>query len=223
MPRAPSSNSLDARLMRKVKACPPGSVFTPRDFVILGNPRNVAKGLERLVKRKVLRRLSRGLYDLPKYDAVLGTLWPTTDAVIKAITEKDKIRVQPFGLYAANLLGLSEQVPMKIVLLTDGATRTVKAGPMRITLKRTTPRNMAMANTLLGLIVHAFKSFGTTYLEPWHVERLRKNIPKQERLKLIQDLDLAPAWMRPWLLAVAEQGPMPKPNKHLDPEGLGFV
>jgi hypothetical protein len=65
------------------------------------------------------------------------------EAVVDALVGKDKLRTQPAGVYAANMLGLSEQVPAKIVLLTDGISRSVRAGPMEISFKRTTPRQMA--------------------------------------------------------------------------------
>lgn len=217
MPRAPTPTSLDTRLTRVVKASPPGTVFTPRDFVTLGSPRAIAKSLERLVKRQELRRLARGLYDKPRRDDLFGLLWPSPDAVIKAITEKDRIRVQPAGAYAANLLGLSEQVPAKIVLLTDGRSRTVKAGPMRISLKGTTPRNMAASGRLAGLLIQAFKSLGARHIEPWHVERLKKTVPREERVKLLEDLDLAPAWMRPWFLELGGKTVRTRKAKHPEP------
>lgn len=213
MPRAPSSNSLDTRITKMVKDSPPGTVFTPRDFVTMGGSKAVAKCLERLVKRKQLRWLSRGLYDIPRHDDLLGILWPSPDAVIKAITEKNKIRVQPAGVYAANLLGLSEQVPAKIVLLTDGGSRTVKAGPMRILLKRTSPRNMAAADRLAGLLIHAFKSLGAKHIDKFHIARLKKTIPVEERSKLLKDIELAPAWMRPLFLELADQKPSPRMKK----------
>jgi len=179
----------------------------------MGGSKAVAKCLERLVKREQLRWLSRGLYDKPRHDEVLGILWPTPDSVIKAITEKNKIRVQPAGVYAANLLGLSEQVPAKIVLLTDGGSRTIKAGPMRIALKRTSPRNMAAADRFAGLLIHAFKSLGAKHIDKWHIARLKKTVSAEERAKLLQDLDLAPAWMRPLFLELADQKPSTRMKK----------
>lgn len=103
------------------------------------------------------------------------------------------------------MLGLSEQVPAKVVLLTDGISRTVQAGPMQITLKRTTPRQMAAAGRLSGLLIQAFKSMGSQHITPAHIERLRKNIPAVERAKVMKDLALAPAWMRPLLREVAQE------------------
>jgi len=213
MPRAPSQHSLDTLITRVIKNSPPGTVFTTRDFLTMGNPKAVAKCLERLIKRKQLRWLSRGIYDKPRHDEVLGLLWPSLESVIKVIIDKNKIRVQPSGVYAANLLGLSEQVPAKIVLLTDGSSRTVKAGPMRIILKRTTPRNLAASGRFTGLLIQAFKSLGAKHIETGHIERLKKTVPKEERLKLLEDMDLAPAWMHPLFLELAERIPWSRSGK----------
>ena len=205
MPRAPSENSIDTKISRHIQRCARGSVFVPDTFAALGSRALVDKALQRLVADGELRRLSRGLYDKPRHDELLGTLWPSVETIVKAIAQKDRIRTQPIGVYAENMLGLSEQVPAKVVLLTDGISRTVQAGPMQITLKRTTPRQMAAAGRLSGLLIQAFKSMGSQHITPAHIERLRKNIPAVERAKVMKDLALAPAWMRPLLRQVAQE------------------
>ncbi|MDQ3003127.1 MAG: DUF6088 family protein [Fibrobacterota bacterium] len=205
MPREPTPTSLDSRITRKVKQSPPGTVFTPGDFAAMGGSKAVGKCLEWLVKRNELRWLVRGLYDKPRHDEVLGILWPSPDAVIKAITDKNKIRVQPAGVHAANMLGLSEQVPAKYIFLTDGGSRMVKAGPMRIALRHTSPRNMAAAGRFTGLLIQAFKSLGVKHIDKWHLARLKKTVPVADRLGLLNDLDLAPAWMRPLFMELAGQ------------------
>jgi len=196
-------HSIDTQIARRVQRSPRGTVFTPASFAALGSRAAVDKALQRQVARGALRRLSRGLYDKPRQDEVLGSLWPSVDAVVKALAGKDKLRVQPAGVYAANLLGLSEQVPAKVVFLTDGASRSVHAGPMHITLKRTSPRNMAAANRMSGLVIQAFKSLGPKHITPENLEHLRKTLPACERARLLSDLDLAPGWMRPMLLDLA--------------------
>jgi Family of unknown function (DUF6088) len=207
MPRARSSRSLDAQVARRVARSLGGTVFTPASFTTLGSREAIDKALQRLVRAGILRRLSRGLYDKPRYDDVLGILWPSVDAVVRALAGKHKMRVQPAGVYAANLLGLSEQVPAKVVLLTDGVSRTVRAGPMRISLKRTSPRNMAAANRLSGLVIQAFKSLGQKHITPERLAHLRKAVPATERARLLKDLDLAPGWMRPMLRDLGQDGP----------------
>lgn len=207
MPRTPSENSIDTQIARRVQRSARGTVFTPAMFAQAGSREAIDKALQRLVAKGVLRRLSRGLYDKPKHDELLGTLWPSVDAVVKAVVGKDKLRVQPAGVYAANLLGLSEQVPAKVVMLTDGVSRTVQAGPMQITLKRTSPRNMAAAKRLSGLVIQAFKSLGPEHITGERIAHLHNTLPAAERAKLLADLDLAPAWMRPFLRELARDEP----------------
>jgi hypothetical protein len=213
MPRAASPHSIDAQIARRVRRSARGSVFTPATFTALGSRAAIDKALQRLVAKGELRRLARGLYDKPRHDELLGTLWPSVDAVVQAVVGKDKLRVQPAGVYAANLLGLSEQVPAQVVLLTDGASRSVRAGPMHITLKRTSPRNMAAADRLSGRVIQAFKSLGPEHITPQHLEHLRKTLPAAERARLLTDLDLAPGWMRPMLRELAQDGPAPVPEQ----------
>jgi hypothetical protein len=207
MPRAASPNSIDTKIARRVQRSARGTVFTPATFTALGSRGAIDKALQRLVAQGELRRLSRGLYDKPRHDELLGTLWPSVDAVVQAVVGKHKLRVQPAGLYAANLLGLSEQVPAKIVLLTDGTSRSIRAGPMQITLRGTSPRNMAAANRLSGLVIQAFKSLGPEHITPQRLAHLRKTLPAAERARLLTDLNLAPGWMQPMLHELAQDGP----------------
>lgn len=205
MPRSASPNSVGSQIARLVKESAPGTVFSPDAFALVGSRAAVDKALQRLVAKGELRRLSRGLYDKPRHDELLGTLWPSVDAVVQAVAGKDRLRTQPAGVYAANMLGLSEQVPAKVVLLTDGISRTVSAGPMQISFKRTTPRQMAGAGKLSGLLIQAFKCLGAQHITPARIERLRQNIPASERAGVLQDIALAPAWMRPFLLEVSRE------------------
>jgi hypothetical protein len=140
---------------------------------------------------------------MPVVHPILGLLWPAIDSVAKALERKEGIRLQPSGVYAANLLGLSEQVPAQVVFLTDGATRTVKVGPTQISLRRTTPRNMAAAGQLSALLIQAFRSLGAANITSQRIARLRESLPAVERAKLLQDITLAPEWMHAHLREVA--------------------
>jgi len=202
-PRRTIDSSIDAAISRKVRRAQPGTVFTPALFASLGGRAAVDKVLQRLVGRDELRRLSRGLYDKPRQDPLLGTLWPSVDAVVAALTGKDKLRLQPTGAHAANLLGLFDQVPARVEFLTDGTSRTVKAGPMQIVLKRTTPRQMAAAGRTSGLVIQALRSLGPEHVTPQRLEKLMRSVPAAERRTLLDDLSLAPGWMQPALRALA--------------------
>ena len=139
-----------------------GWVFTPRDLTQLGDPRSVGMALTRLSRKGVIRQLARGLYDFPIDHPALGRVAASADAVAKALVSRDSVRLQPAGAYAANILGLSDQVPMKIVFLTDGASRRVKLGQREIILKHTTPRNVATAGRKSGTVDSSTSPSGST-------------------------------------------------------------
>ncbi|MFW2356408.1 DUF6088 family protein [Hydrogenophaga sp.] len=197
------TESVDTLVLQRIESHGPGWVFTPGDFADLGTRTAVASALKRHKAAGHIRLLGRGLYDVPRQHALLGTLWPAIETVAQALERKDGLRLQPSGVYAANLLSLSEQVPAKAVFLTDGATRRVKVGPTEIQLKRTTPRHMAAAGRLSGLLIQAFRSLGPDHITPQRIEQLRQRLPAPERLQILKDVALAPEWMHNHLREVA--------------------
>jgi hypothetical protein len=202
---AGSPKSIDYMILASIHGRGRGSVFVPADFLDLGSRQAVDIALHRLARKGTIRRLARGVYDFPKDHPVLGQLQPSAEVMAKALAGRDRTRLQPAGAYAANALGLSEQVPAKAVFLTDGPSRTVKIGPMTIQLRRTTPRNMAAAGRLSGLVIQAFRELGKDHVTPARVEHLKRTLPADQRRELLKDLKLAPAWMHPIFRELAEE------------------
>lgn len=198
--------TIDSKVQKRIYGHGRGSVFTPRDFLDIGGRAAVDKALSRLTARGAIRRLARGLYEYPREHPELGTLSPDIEKVAKALAGKDRIRLQPSGAYAANLLGLSEQIPAKMVFLTDGPSRAVKIGRQEIQLRRTTPRNMAAAGRLSGLLMQAFRHLGREHVTPRRIAHLKRTLPTKERQLLLKDLPLAPMWMHPLFRQLAESG-----------------
>ena len=198
--------AVEKRILSRIRGGGRGSVFVPGDFFDFGTREAVDLALHRLAKRGVVRRLTRGVYDYPKEHPVLGTLSPSADSIAQALAGRDRTRIQPAGAYAANALGLSEQVPAKAVFLTDGPSRTVKVGQVTVQLRRTTPKNMAAAGRLSGLLIQALRALGAEHVTPARVEHLKRTIPAEERRGLVKDIALAPAWMHPIFRELAEEG-----------------
>ena len=199
------AQSIDSRILARIHGRGRGSVFVPGDFLDIGSREAVDLALHRLARKGTIRRLARGVYDFPKKHPVLGLLSSSADTVAHALSGRDRTRLQPAGAYAANILGLSEQVPAKAVFLTDGPSRTVKIGPTTIQLRRTTPRNMEAAGRLSGLLMQALRELGAEHVTPERREHLKRTLPVDKRRELIKDLRLAPAWMHPIFRELAEE------------------
>ena len=199
-----STQSIDSRILATIRSRGRGSVLVPADFLEIGSRQAIDIALVRLARKGTLRRLARGVYDFPKEHPVLGPLQPSAEAVAKALAGRDHTRLQPAGAYAANALGLSEQVPAKAVFLTDGPSRTVKIGPMTIQLRQTTAKNMAAAGRLSGLVIQALRELGKEHVTPERRAHLKRSLPAKKRQELIKDIRLAPAWMHPIFRELAE-------------------
>jgi Family of unknown function (DUF6088) len=187
--------TVDEQILSRIYGNKRGWVFTPDHFKHLGSRDSIASALKRHKQSCLIRQLARGLYDYPKTDPDLGTLEPPTDDIARALAGRDATRLQPSGAYAANLLGLSTQVPMKVVYLTDGRSRTVQIGKRQITLKHTTPRNMATANKISGLVIQALRYIGKDQVNQEAIEKLRKRLSTEDRRRLMADIRYAPEWI----------------------------
>lgn len=172
-----------------------GWVFTPIHFKDLAGTGNIAIILHRLHEKGTIRKLDRGLYDYPKTDPDLGPLEPSADRIIKALTEGKAVRVQPSGAYAANLLGLSTQMPMQIVYLTDGVQRKVQVGKRQIILREASPRNMKTTGKTSGLIIQALRYLGKQRVDENVVRQIDRQLDEKTRKQLKQDLRYAPGWI----------------------------
>ncbi len=187
--------SVDKSVIARIISHGRGWVFTPDHFSDLGSRDAVASSLKRNKQMGKIRQLAFGLYDYPRTDDLLGVLLPSTDDIAKALAGRDALRLQPSGAYAANLLGLSTQVPMKVVYLTDGRSRTVQVGKQQIILKQTTPRNMATAGKISGLVIQALRHLGRDQVDDDVVRQLDKRLDDAARKQLMKDIRYAPAWI----------------------------
>ena len=183
------------KIINRIKGHGTGWVFTPAHFSDLGSRDAVASALKRYRQSGRIRQLARGLYDYPRTDPVLGILTPSSDAVARALAGRDAIRLQPSGVYAANFLGLSTQIPMKVEYLTDGRSRTVQIGKKHIILKQTTPRNMATAGRISGLVIQALQHLRQQHVNDEVIAQLDRRLDSDGRKQLLKDVRFAPAWI----------------------------
>ena len=200
-----SKKNIDSKVVSRIYGHGRGWVFTPNHFKDLGSRDAVASALKRHKQSGLIRQLARGVYDYPKIDPELGLLEPSTDDIAQALAGRDATRLQPSGAYAANLLGLSTQVPTKIVYLTDGRPRTVQIGKRQITLNQTTPRNMATAGKISGLVIQALRHLGSRDVDAATIEAVKKRLSASDRKRLLADIRHAPAWIADIIRKVAAE------------------
>ncbi len=191
--------NIGKRIVNNLKKCGRGSIFFPNSFVSYGDIKSVSKSLELLTNDAVIIRLANGIYLYPKIDKELGlgVLYPSVEEVALQVAKRDKAHIAPTGAYAMNLLGLSTQVPMNVVFLTDGSPRKIKLGNNRIiTFKHTVPKNLAFVSKTAQLATFALKEIGETNVNEEHLKQLQKVFSAINEKSIEADYKLMPAWIR---------------------------
>lgn len=191
------------KIKRRIIGKGRGAVFTPADFLDLGSRASVDQTLSRLTDQGVIRRLARGIYDYPKTSPRLGRLSPDPDAVAAAIARKDGRVVQVSPARAANMLGLTTQVPAKAVYLTDGPSRTTQIGAQTIIMRNAAAKNLVGAGKPTGAVFQALRYLGKDGVDASVVARLSRTIDADTRRALVKDALQAPGWMRPVVQQIA--------------------
>ncbi|MCX6317283.1 MAG: DUF6088 family protein [Bacteroidetes bacterium] len=182
--------------MKRIESLPQGDLLLPADFRDLGSSEAVRLSLFRLEKQGVISRVAQGIYVRPKESSLLGKLMPTAEEVAEAIARRDRIRTVPTGSYALNALGLSTQVPTKIVLLTDGSPRVIKVGKRTINFKKTTPKNLLAKGKISRLVIQALKELGNGRQTEAEEKKIIELLRKETENDLLHDIALAPEWIQ---------------------------
>ena len=194
--------SIHSQLEDKILSLKKGAIVFVSDFAEFGTAENVKKVLLRLEKKQLLVRLAHGIYLYPKIDKELGILYPSTESIAEAIAKRDKIRIIPTGIYALQQLGISTQIPMNVIYLTDGAPRKIKVGKRTITFKKTAPKNLAIKNKVLSNIVQGLKELGKENITDEIRQKINQALQKVPVEILKEEILNAPVWVRNEVLSL---------------------
>jgi hypothetical protein len=186
-------------ILRKIRAKRRGWVFTPKQFAHLGTRAAVDQALSRLSRSGEIRRLARGIYEFPKIHPRIGVLSPSPEAIAQAMAERTGSRIMVSGAKAANMLGLSTQVTMQNLFLTEGPSRTIRIGNQTVALKHVAPSKMLGAGTEAGIVIQAVRSLGRKGVHEIPVHTLAKRLPRPVKRAVKRLAAAAPAWSRPVL------------------------
>jgi hypothetical protein len=188
--------SIEKRILNKIKKTQRGNLLFPDDFYLLGSSEAVRLALHRLEKEKEITRVAQGIYVRPKISEYIGEVMPSAEEIATAIAKRDKIRTVPTGVYALNALVLSTQIPMKIVLLTDGSPREIKVGKRTIKFKKTTPKSLLAKGEISRLVIQALKEIGNNYQTAEEEAKIMELLKKEKPQHLLHDIKLAPVWIQ---------------------------
>lgn len=189
------------KIINRLEQMLPGTIFFIQDLLDEGSAEAVRQQLTRLVKAKIIKRLSQGIYLVPKKLGGHGFLLPNPDDIANAIARRDKSRIIPAGEVALWKLGLSTQVPLNYVYSTDGPSKVIKIEEKEgvtnytITFKHTSPKNFALKGKITSQVIPALKAIGQKNLTAEMSEKIESLIMREDLDDLKHDMSIAPAWI----------------------------
>lgn len=190
-----ASNSVVDRIEQMEK----GSIFFPSDFIDISSSDAIRQSLSRMVKKGSIKRIAQGIYCIPRENKMLGLeIMPTSDEIAKRVAERDKVKIVPTGDTALNQTGLSTQIPVNTIYLTNGARKQIAlANGNKIIFRESNElRIFEFVSRLMMLVVSAMRTIGESLITDSQVERLKELSDKVPLKDYNHDIMLAPAWVR---------------------------
>lgn len=188
--------SIEYKINKAVCNFKSGKILFPTDFSKIGTGVAVRQALSRLVKKGVLMRIASGIYLYPKKHKIFGVLQPSIEAIAQAIAKRDRARIIPTGINALNKLGLSTQIPMNTVYLTDGTPRTVNIDKSKIKFKIASPKILSAKSETVLLVIMAMKELGHDSIDNRVLKKVIPLLKEIDANTLEHDLKLAPTWIK---------------------------
>ena len=187
--------NIKSAVMERIVESQPHSVFFITDYTDLGAAETIRKILFEATLRGILEQAAHGIYVKPK-ESRFGKVPIPLEYLAEEIAERDKCLILPTGSTAANLIGLSTQVPMNLSYITTGSTRTIEIGDRKINFRHASPKNFAAKGTVMPLLIQGLREIGEENISGVEYEAIRRFIEKQQDPYLQEDLRLAPIWIQ---------------------------
>jgi len=202
--------SLKLQVVQRISGDPASKVWTPSDFLDLGQRDAVDKTLQRMVANQVLRRIDRGLYDQPRTNQLTGrTAVADYRSVIDAVGRRDQVRILPDGMTAANDLGLTNAVPGQVIIHTDGRLRSIVLENLTLQFKLTAPSKLFWAGRPAMRIVQSLywlrdELKSSDAMDQSVVNTKIRRMLADPKAALVRDdlvsgLNALPSWMQNWI------------------------
>ena len=181
----------------RIENAAPGEIFIPADFSDLAEARRITMCLSRLYEDGTLEKVKRGIYMKPRYSALLNrSVPPREDAVAKAIARNYGWTIVPCGDTALNMLGLSTQIPVVWLYVSDGPYKTYETDGIRFQFKHTDRKNELIGvSETTALLIQALRALGKDHIDSQTVSYLSGKLCEAEKRQILQESRYITAWI----------------------------
>jgi len=186
-----------AKLIReRIEQAPAGTLFINSDFADIADAETVRRNLNRQVQDGTIRRLINGLYEKPKYSALLQEyVAADPDAVARTLARCYHWTIAPCGNTALNLLGLSTQVTAVWSYISDGPYKSYEFNSTKIEFKHRTNKEITGLSYMTALVIQALKTLGKDNVTEDTIAILSQKLSAEEKGLLLEEAAESTDWI----------------------------
>lgn len=180
-------------ILRWIGSLPEGALIRSRDLEHLANRTQASRELTGLAKMGRLMRVARGMY-VAVTASRFGPVPPPVDKVIQSLSQITGHAIVRHGAAAANALGLTTQVPVRQLFLTDGPAQKLYLGKQVIEVRRAPGWMLVLGDNLASDVIRALEWLGPDLAEQ-AIIKLAGRIGRDEWLAMLGVQSHLPSWL----------------------------
>jgi hypothetical protein len=184
---------LTQKILEYAATLPEGTPIAARSLLHLGNRAAVDQALSRLARREQLIRVGRGLYVF----SVMGRYGPRApfiEQVVEALSVQRGEVIVSNTAAAANALGLTTQVPVRLIYLTSGRSRKFDLEGQVAELRHAPRWQLTLASHPAGRVIRALAYIGPEKAVAT-LRSLKKKLPPEVFSELVAAAPQLPTWL----------------------------
>lgn len=180
--------------------------FTASDFLDLARHDAIRKTLDRLEDCGEIRRVIRGVYDMPSFNKNFKMFEPPKiDAIAYAIARQNNWYICPSGNYALNKLGLSTQVPAQYLFVSNGPYASYFIEGTQLIFKHTTNKEITSFSYITQLVIQAIKAIGREKILSDDILHLKKILNSKDKKTLLSESRKTSIWIYEIIKKICEE------------------
>jgi hypothetical protein len=188
--------TIEDKILSRIYGHGRGWAFSANDFALEFGRGSIDWVLYKLANSGTIRRVCRGVYDYPQFSELLQQeLSPDFDQIARALARKFHWRIQPTGDAALNLLGLSTQVPGRLIYLSDGPNRRYVFDNHTLEFRKSALKDIGFKHKMSGLIVQSLKALGKDRIDALVIAKIRGQLDEKARALLLRDAMSSTSWV----------------------------
>ncbi|WP_434335180.1 DUF6088 family protein [Mycoplasma capricolum subsp. capricolum] len=198
--------SYTSQIQDRIDSFRSGKVFISNDFLDIASNETVRRTLNKLAHEHKIRRIMNGFYYNPEYSELIHEYEMfTINELAFSIARKYNWEIAPFGIACLNILGLSTQVPAKMIYVSNGKNKTYKIQKREIEFKKVNNKEISNMSLKTKIVIQAIKEIGKNELNQKDINKIQNQLSDTEKQNLLKEAKNTTAWIYEYIKKICKE------------------